>query len=42
VPAIVLEKLREKMDVAHKFANGEQSAANKHFAGRSKSKKKKA
>ncbi len=42
VPAIVGEKLREKMDVAHKFANGEQPAGGKHSAGKSKSKKKKA
>ena len=42
VPAIVGEKLREKMDVAHKFANGGRPAAGKHSPGKSKSKKKKA
>ena len=42
VPSIVGEKLREKMDVAHKFANGERPAAGKHSLGKSKSKKKKA
>ena len=42
VPSIVGEKLREKMDVAHKFANGERPAAGKHSPGKSKSKKKKA
>jgi len=42
VPTIVREKLREKMDVAHKFANGERPAASKHSPGKSKSKKKKA
>jgi len=42
VPTIVGEKLREKMDVAHKFANGERPAAKKASPGKSKSKKKKA
>jgi pantetheine-phosphate adenylyltransferase len=36
VPELVAQKVREKMDVAHKFANGEQ------LAGKSKSRKKKA
>src|SRR5271163_4521187 len=42
VPAIVGKKLHEKMDVAHKFANGDRPAASKHSPGKSKSKKKKA
>ena len=42
VPELVEQKLREKMDVAHKFANGEQLAGKTPSEGKSKSRKKKA
>jgi len=42
VPDLVERKLREKMDVAHKFENGERSAGKTHSEGKSKSRKKKA
>jgi pantetheine-phosphate adenylyltransferase len=42
VPELVEQKLREKMDVAHKFANGEQSASKASSERKSKSRKKKA
>ncbi len=42
VPDLVEGKLREKMDVAHKFENGERPTGKKHSEGKSKSRKKKA
>ena len=42
VPELVEQKLREKMDVAHKFENGEQSAGKMPSEGKNKSRKKKA
>jgi pantetheine-phosphate adenylyltransferase len=42
VPELVAQKLREKIDVAHKFENAEQLADKKPSAGKSKSRKKKA
>jgi hypothetical protein len=41
VPELVEQKLREKMDVAHKFEDGEQLAGKPHSEGKSKSRKKK-
>src|SRR5208283_3449207 len=41
VPELVEQKLREKMDVAHKFENGEQPAAKSHPEAKSKFRKKK-
>jgi len=41
VPELVEQKLREKMDVAHKFENGEQLAGQPHSERKSKSRKKK-
>ena len=42
VPELVAQKLREKMDVAHKFENAEQLADKTLSEGKSKSRKKKA
>jgi len=42
VPELVEQKLHEKMDVAHKFANGKQPTGKAPFEGKSKSRKKKA
>lgn len=42
VPALVEQKLREKMDVAHKFANSEQPEDKTPSEGKKKSRKKKA
>ncbi len=42
VPELVEQKLREKMDVALKFANGHRPAAKTPSEGKSKSRKKKA
>jgi hypothetical protein len=41
VPEIVGQKLREKMDVAHKFENGEQRVGKTHSEAKSKFRKKK-
>ena len=41
VPELVAQKLREKMDVAHKFANGEGSAGKASSEAKGKSRKKK-
>jgi pantetheine-phosphate adenylyltransferase len=41
VPDLVEQKLREKIDVAHKFANREQSAGKTAYEGKSKIRKKK-
>ena len=41
VPELVEQKVREKMDVAHKFENGEQPAGKTPSEGKSKSRKKK-
>jgi pantetheine-phosphate adenylyltransferase len=40
VPEVVGQKLREKMDVAHKFENGEQPTGKTHSDGRGKSSRK--
>jgi pantetheine-phosphate adenylyltransferase len=40
VPDIVAQKLREKIDVAHKFEKGEQPTVETHSEGKSKSRKK--
>jgi pantetheine-phosphate adenylyltransferase len=42
VPELVEQKLREKMDVAHKFANIEQPEGKTPSEGKNKSRKKKA
>jgi pantetheine-phosphate adenylyltransferase len=42
VPELVAQRLREKMDVAHKFDNAEQLADKTPSEGKSKSRKKKA
>ena len=42
VPDLVAQKLREKMDVAHKFENGEKTAVKPSPDARSKSRRKKA
>jgi pantetheine-phosphate adenylyltransferase len=42
VPELVAQKVREKMDVAHKFANRGEFAGQASFEGKSKSRKKKA
>jgi pantetheine-phosphate adenylyltransferase len=42
VPELVEQKLREKMDVAHKFENAEQLGEKTPSEGKSKSRKKKA
>src|SRR5208283_5225930 len=42
VPELVEQKLREKMDVAHKFESGEPSAGKTPSEGKSKPRKKKA
>jgi hypothetical protein len=42
VPELVGQKLREKMDVAHKFENGPQSAGKAPSASKGKLRKKKA
>jgi len=42
VPELFAQKLREKIDVAHKFENAEQLADKKPSGGKSKSRKKKA
>jgi len=41
VPELVEQKLHEKMDVAHKFANGEPLTGKAPSEGKSKSRKKK-
>jgi len=41
VPELVEQKVREKMDVAHKFENGEQPAGKTPYKGKRKSRKKK-
>src|SRR6202451_939116 len=40
VPEVVGQKLREKMDVAHKFENGEQPTEKAHSGGKGKSSRK--
>ncbi|MGA7557327.1 MAG: pantetheine-phosphate adenylyltransferase [Terriglobales bacterium] len=42
VPELVAQKVREKMDVAHKFTNGEPLAGKAFPEGKSRSRKKKA
>ena len=42
VPELVEQKVREKMDIAHKFANGEPLPGRAPSEGKSKSRKKKA
>ncbi|MGB0042506.1 MAG: hypothetical protein WBP91_04965, partial [Terriglobales bacterium] len=42
VPELVAQKVREKMDVAHKFTNGEPLAGKASPEGKSRSRKKKA
>jgi hypothetical protein len=42
VPELVAQKVREKMDVAHKFANRGEFAVNASSEGKSRSRKKKA
>ena len=42
VPELVEQKVREKMDIAHKFADGERTPGKTPSAGKSKSRKKKA
>jgi len=42
VPELVAQKVREKMDVAHKFENAEQLAGKASSEGKSRSRKKKA
>jgi pantetheine-phosphate adenylyltransferase len=41
VPELVAQKLREKIDVAHKFENGDPAAGKTPSEGKSKSRKKK-
>jgi hypothetical protein len=41
VPELVGQKLREKIDIAHKFENGEQPAGITHPEAKSKFRKKK-
>jgi len=41
VPELVEHKLREKMDVAHKFENGEQPAGKTHSEGKKGPRKRK-
>jgi pantetheine-phosphate adenylyltransferase len=41
VPALVAQKVREKMDVAHRFEDGERPAPKAHSEGKSKFRKKK-
>jgi pantetheine-phosphate adenylyltransferase len=40
VPDVVEQRLREKMDVAHKFANGERPAGKRSSEGKGKFRKK--
>jgi len=42
VPELVERKVREKMDIAHKFANGEQPSGKTPSGVKSKSRRKKA
>ncbi len=41
VPEVVMQRLREKIDVAHKFADGEDSDASRNLAPKSRSRKRK-
>jgi pantetheine-phosphate adenylyltransferase len=41
VPEVVMQKLREKMDLAHKFGDGDQPVANKAVQGKNKFRKRK-